>query len=538
MMRKLLGSKYFFIVLLITINLIIGFMTIGDYGESWDETRSFEYGMQSINAYRAILNPEIKVDFGIDLTRFYGPAYLMGASLIAKGVQNLFPTISAVDLWHMNNFLCLQLGLVCLYFIMCRFTKSISSISTIALMSSQPLIWGHGFINPKDIPLFAFFTASVLFGLKMLDTLEQHRFEIRKLLVTPQFYLAGIFLGITMSIRILGFFAGVIILCNLAYINFKKVLRLSYAYYGLALVVTFLTWPFLWGSPIMNLLTSISVALKFVWPGHVLFNGAFYQPDQLPRIYFPQLFLMQLTETALLLFFIGLLLLLLPIGREKYNKLLILILPWFAFPVVYISVVGMKLYDNLRHLLFLYPAVFLIIAVGVENIFNQIKGPWLKAVLVSLVLFPGVAGIIQYHPFEYAYYNTAASSTKTIFRNFEIDYWLTSYKQASLWLNENAPQNAIVIVWGPEHIVQHYVRKDIQVKRIMDNYQLEDIGINETLKDIKVSDVDYYIVLPTQYNVDQHILPNIDPVFSIERQGSVYCVIKYLDVQNLAMKDE
>jgi len=90
MMRKILGSEYFFIVLLVTINLIIGFMTIGDYGESWDEEPSFNYANQSIDAYKAIWNPSIKVQIGKDILQFYGPAYLMATSLFTKGMQTCF----------------------------------------------------------------------------------------------------------------------------------------------------------------------------------------------------------------------------------------------------------------------------------------------------------------------------------------------------------------------------------------------------------------------------------------------------------------
>jgi hypothetical protein len=35
-----------------------------------------------------------------------------------------------------------------------------------------------------------------------------------------------------------------------------------------------------------------------------------------------------------------------------------------------------------------------------------------------------------------------------IFRNFETDYWTTSFKQVSEYLNDNAAEDSAVIVWG------------------------------------------------------------------------------------------
>ncbi len=38
------------------------------------------------------------------------------------------------------------------------------------LFITQPLFWGHAFINPKDIPLFSLFLLSVYLGMRMHDS--------------------------------------------------------------------------------------------------------------------------------------------------------------------------------------------------------------------------------------------------------------------------------------------------------------------------------------------------------------------------------
>src|ERR1044071_8350762 len=180
-MKKILRAEYFFIFLLIIVNMVVGMATLSDYGESWDEARLYEYGAQSINAYRALFNPNIPVDFGDDDLRYYGPAYFMGMSTILRGAQNIFQKTSVTDLWHIGNFACLQFGLLCFYFLARRFLGMLPSVVTTALFSSQPIIWGHGFINPKDIPFLAFFTASVYLGLRMVESFEKDNFDLKTL---------------------------------------------------------------------------------------------------------------------------------------------------------------------------------------------------------------------------------------------------------------------------------------------------------------------------------------------------------------------
>lgn len=513
---KNLKAEYLFLLILFAANLWIGITVISDYGESWDEARLYKYGDQSLNAYRALLDSNIPVDYGKDDLRYYGPAYFMGMSLIVHAANIFLPQIPIIDLWHMGNFICLQFGLLCFYFLARRFFTAMPALGTTALFAFQPLIWGHGFINPKDIPFMAFFTASVFFGLRMLDDFANQNFELRALLKTPSFILAAAFLGITISIRILGFAAAGIVLGYFAFINLHKVLRLSYVYFGFALLVSFLTWPFLWPSPVTNFIQAIYAMLKFQWVGQTLFNGKYYPTNQLPPRYVPQLLLMQLTESAMLLFFIGTVVILLPHLRPKYKGVGILFLFWFAVPVLYILFSGMSLYDNTRQLFFILPGAFLMMAVGLDFALSWLRPLWIQILVLGLILLPGITGILKYHPFEYTYYNYAATSSTPIFRKFETDYWATSFKQAATYLNGSAPENSLVIVWGPSQIVRRYARDDIQVK------SFDEIG------DSSYSRHPYYLILTSRYDMDLKFFPEIQPAYFVEKNDAVLTVIKYI----------
>ena len=53
-----------------------------------------------------------------------------------------------------------------------RFLTGPAALFATLLFATQPLIWGHAFISPKDIPFLSFFLLSLLSGLRLFDSLE------------------------------------------------------------------------------------------------------------------------------------------------------------------------------------------------------------------------------------------------------------------------------------------------------------------------------------------------------------------------------
>jgi hypothetical protein len=78
----------------------------------------------------------------------------------------------AVDTRHLLYFLTFQAGVWSLYELCKRRAGPPAAFGAAALFATQPLMWGHAFINPKDTPLLALFMLSVVLGLKMGDSLS------------------------------------------------------------------------------------------------------------------------------------------------------------------------------------------------------------------------------------------------------------------------------------------------------------------------------------------------------------------------------
>ena len=243
------------ICILLAVNIIVGLFVFRDYGLSWDEPLFYSYGDALGYAY----SPTEWFSGHFDLNNSYGasgddhktrgPAYLFLAREFVYGLKAL--GADSASAWHLVNFLFFQLGIYFLYRISTRWISPISAFFTSAFFSYQPLLWGHAFINPKDPPFLTFFLASVCLGFEMVDAIAQKdKYATRKMI------LAAFVLGIATSIRVLGPFAGLLVFIYFLS-NIKKIKNFiawrSFFIYGfISILVMFVTWPYLWESPIAH----------------------------------------------------------------------------------------------------------------------------------------------------------------------------------------------------------------------------------------------------------------------------------------------
>ena len=148
-------------------------MTFRSYGLSWDEPLFYDYGEALKYAY----TPANWFSGNFDVTQSFGssgsdhanrgPAYLLVAMPFFSLWKGLgFDSASA---WHLTNFLTFNLGIYLLYRLASKWMSKESALAAAALFTFQPLLWGHAFINPKDIPFLTFFHGAVFFGFEMVD---------------------------------------------------------------------------------------------------------------------------------------------------------------------------------------------------------------------------------------------------------------------------------------------------------------------------------------------------------------------------------
>src|SRR6266496_2740040 len=157
-------------------NLTIGLFLVHDFGMSYDEPNYYLYAQSSVDAYRSIFGLAYTPHFG--LYPNYGPAFILFPELAMRLLKLIFPNISTVDIWHYSYFLVFQFGGLCLYFLARRWFKPWSAWGILIHYTFQPVLWGHAFINPKDLPFMTFCLFTIWSGLHLADALGAQNIDV------------------------------------------------------------------------------------------------------------------------------------------------------------------------------------------------------------------------------------------------------------------------------------------------------------------------------------------------------------------------
>jgi hypothetical protein len=491
------------ILALLALALIVGILVLPHYGESWDEADIRRYSAYAVDAYRYFFHPADLPEFNTNLN-LYGPGYFVLAGLLANVLHAVIPAWTLTTTWHAAYFFTFLIGVLLLYLLAIRFVGPWGAFGTALLFISQPLFWGHAFINPKDLPFLTFFLAAVYLGMRMVDRLQQ---EGRRglVLLAP-----AVVLGFTSSLRVLGPLAGVIVLAWAAWKLRGRLLVPAILYVLIAGLSLYLSWPFLWRAPVSHFLDSLDTMADFPFNGAVLFAGKVYEANAIPVAYVPTFLGIQLTESALLLILAGLVLALSHLRRREARSVLILFLGWFLLPAGLIVASRSPLYDNARQLYFLLPPLFLLSGLALDWIFQFIRHPMWRGAILLLIALPGILIGARLHPYEYTYYNALVRGTGGAFRQFETDYWGTSFDEVMAYANASLAAGTKVVVYGPEQIVASAARRDIHVF-------IPREGFNPGYD---------YVILLTRSNADQRLCRDADPIFSVGRRGAVFAELR------------
>ncbi len=525
------------IFILLAVNILVGLFVFRDYGFSWDEPLFYDYGDALGYAYSPREwfsgNFNISNSYGSsgDDHKTRGPAYL----LLAREPVSLLETLGLdrASAWHLINFLFFQLGVYFLFRLASRWLRPSAALAASALFSWQPLLWGHAFINPKDPPFLVFFLASTCLGFEMVDKLvDESKDNKQKYLgvIVP-----AILLGIATSIRVLGPLAGLFVVMYAVSRLGKRItvfIPHLILYSVISILIMFATWPFLWENPIKNFVNVARFMSDNPTNLSVLFGGKVYRAGELPRRYLPFMLGTTLTEPVWLLFLTGIVVSYIKLYKQRISERaglfhwlimilrrkgvisLILVFLWFAILIVYALLRRPAMYDGMRHFLFILPPIFIFAGFAFEFIISLTAPVWLRAGLIAILLLPGIAGIIQLHPYEYTYYNSYIGGTRRAFRQYETDYWLTCYKEAVEDLEQTLDLPGNLYVHREAYIAAYYADENVNV-----------LDLRGHLNEVKPED---YILVNTRTNEDHKVFKDAPPVLQIRRGEAIFCEIKQI----------
>lgn len=499
-------------MILLIVNLLIGLTIFRAYGFSWDEPLFYDYGQASLYAYSPANwfsgNFDLNQSFGASAADHAnrGPAYLILAAPFIFILEKL--GLDLASAWHLVNYLTFTFGVYLLYRLASKWMSEESALMAAMLFNFQPLLWGHAFINPKDIPFLTFFLGAILFGFEMIDDWAQNaRPRFKKVL------LAAFFLGAATSIRVIAPFAALIVFVYglVKGTRLFSAFAIYWLYAVLSTIIMFALWPYLWQHPLQRLIEVFIYMSDNPTSLNVLFASHNFPADALPRRYFPVLIGYTLTEPTYLLIAVGII-----AGFWRADKTkrfaLTLLLAWFGVLVAYILLRRPAMYDGYRHFLFILPPLFVFAGFAFEAFFSFIKRTWQKALFALVILAFGIIPIIRLHPYQYAYYNAFVGGVGGAFRHYETEYWLTCYREAVLELNQIAPSGSRLFVRREPYIAAYYADPKIVVRDFRGGQ-----------KDMQSGD--YYLV-STRSNEDLTLMSGKPAVVEVSRLGAAFCLVK------------
>ena len=515
-LQRFLQNEKSPIFVLLTINLIIGLFMFQDYGFSIDEPLFYKYADAIGYAY----SPAEWFSGDFVITRAYGPspadhgnrgpAYLLVARFPAHLLQRL--GLEVASSWHLVNFLTFQIGLY-FFFIFClRWMKPWAAFGATAFLTTQPVLWEHAFINPKDPSFLVFFLITLELSFRMADRLANPEPGETSLQTLKHILLPAIFLGLTTNIRVLGPLAAV--LAGLYFLTIRKPARIWWfmPYGVIAYAVMVVTWPYLWEAPIGKFIQVVQFMADNPTTLQVYFYGKLYTADALPGRYLPVMMLITLSEPVWPMASLGFVIAAFRAFRKDIKwQTLLPTLFWFAIPFGYVLLRRPPMYDGFRHFLFIVPPIFVLGGIALDAIFNWLKRVWLQAALMIALVLPGVIPGIHLHPYEYTYYNQFVGGTGEAAQRYETDYWLTCYKEAVEQLGR--------AIHEPVNL---YVRREFYIAAY---YAPENVSVFD-YKNKKIRPGDYVLYHSRAFPNLQRYADTNEFFQRVERDGAIFCEIR------------
>ncbi len=315
-----------------------------------------------------------------------------------------------------------------------------AGIIAIIFLLLSPVFLGHTYNNLKDIPFALGYLVAVFYLIKFL----------RQLPVIHYGYLAGIAAGtgFAISIRV----GGILLIPILLFFSTIRMwivqppgmrakwiftFRIALAL-GITLIVScmagVINWPYGLQAPIRHSLESLSQMTHYIVSLRQLFEGKMYWSENLPWYYAPKYFL--IVSPAIILAGIPLCL---PMLKKQGWFIFSLLVFSAFFPLFWVVVRHSNLYGNIRHLLFIYPFLVVLSAIGWYEAWLKFKKPLFRWGLAGL-LIAGMAGplihIVKNHPVEYVYFNRLSGGLPHAYHRYETDFYFHSLGPGVKWLEK------------------------------------------------------------------------------------------------------
>ena len=395
---------------------------------------------------------------------------------------------------HLVVFLIFSISSIFFFLIFFKITKNKNlSLLACTIYLLYPYLFGHAQFNPKDIPFLSFWLINTFISLKIFEDLY-----FKKKIKFRNIIFLSFFTAFLISIRIVGFLIFIQYLISLLIyiektkISYLKFFKLNYKNITI-FIISILSFviilnPIFWHNP-LEIINSIKWMGKYPQNIGTLTNGSLMYSLNLPSSYY---FIWLFFKLPILII-IGYCLF--PLVESKIFKEDIVTLYYgtatITAPIIIVIFIlkDVALYDELRHLLFIFPLIFI---TALTNLFYFLKEKIFKYSSVLLIAF-FILENINLNPYQYTWLNSFAKIDK-IEKNFEVDYWGVSNKNIQNKIINYVKDNNIsksICIYGDFYVKEFLKPQNFECFKLysqVDEAKLRPFIAYKNLRNVKRSD--------------------------------------------------
>ena len=439
--------------------LLVGLATAGDYGINYDERPQRRIARANLDY---ILGHSDRIATDLYQDRVYSVAFELPLLLAERllGLED-YSQIHRLRLTLTHLFFILGASLG--YRLAYRLFGSRPLAILALLFLLHPRIYGHSFVNFKDLPFLSMF----LIALYLLER------AFRKDTVVA-FLLLGMAAGLLTNLRIMGLMLVAAPLAMRGLDCFyagnwpeRKRILLTAGLFALAAGLTlYAATPYAWANPVDYLVTSLSQTVNHPAVLPQLFQGELLLSNELPPHYTAVWFAITTPPLILLLGVVGMA----AVGirgirrpgavfRNTRRRFLLLLLACFLLPPLAATLLGSNQSEGWRHLFFIYAPFSLLAAAGAGGLAAALyrQGGRRAAGMYGLAGL-GLALVLlqmaQIHPLQSVYFNFLVERTtpERLRTQYDLDYMQLAHREGLEYLRQRHPGENLVVRVGQRHL--------------------------------------------------------------------------------------
>ena len=307
--------------------------------------------------------------------------YGQSPDTIAFILSKVLPFLDIYQVRHLLNSLLGVFGIFICGLLIQRIAGWRAAVLGVLIFALTPRFMGHTMNNLKDAPFAVSYIFAIYAMIRYFDERDNPTRKTLAILAAALAFSLSIRVGGILLFVYLGFFTLVLH----AYDNYKKGLFKPEANkkifsqiktLGAVVIIGYfgglILWPYGLVDPLSNPFEALTEFSNFSVSIRQLFEGVNTPSNELPPYYLPKYILM--TSPLLVLFGAALFFGLLIKFKDKYHPVYLFVMLWaLIFPIAYILYKGSNVYGGWRQVLFIYPPLVVLAAIGWNELLNRMK---------------------------------------------------------------------------------------------------------------------------------------------------------------------